>query len=120
MQNHLENNQLIEIPKKELITNDLIGNYQIVKLLGEGSYGNVYLVENINNGNQYSLKLLKLQESTQEHIQEFNNEIEILRELWNHHNNINNINNNRYVPRLYSNGYIMFKFTNSVKMEVET
>ena len=117
MQNHLENNQLIEIPKKELNINDFIGNYQIVKFLGEGSYGNVYLVENINNGNQYSLKLLKLHESTQEHIQEFNNEIEILRELWNHHNNINN---NRYVPRLYSNGYIMFKFTNSVKMEIET
>ena len=117
MQNHLGNNHLIEIPRKDLRINDLIRNFKIIKYLDEGGYGKVYLVENINNGNRYALKLLKLQESTQENIQDFNNEIQIFTELANP-NNIIVQNNDRYVARLYSFGNIRFQFIESEENHV--
>ena len=40
----------------EVITN----RYRVEKLLGEGTFGIVYLVSDKNNGNKYALKILKL------------------------------------------------------------
>jgi serine/threonine protein kinase len=38
-----------------VLINKTINNYKLVKLLGEGGYGSVYKVENINNKKEYNL-----------------------------------------------------------------
>ncbi len=50
-----------EIPQQFIPANgDVIGNYRIINYLGNGSYGYVYKVLNMNDMNFYALKILKL------------------------------------------------------------
>jgi len=35
----------------------IVGNYKIINFIGEGSFGQVYLVEDIRDNNQYAMKV---------------------------------------------------------------
>lgn len=36
---------------------ETIGNYKIVKIIGEGSYGRVFEVQDLSTGHKYALKI---------------------------------------------------------------
>jgi NIMA (never in mitosis gene a)-related kinase len=56
-------------------------NYEVVGSLGEGSFGNVYLVED-NKGKRYALKKIRIDPFN---IEESEKEIDVMKKL-SHHN----------------------------------
>ena len=50
-----------QIPQRFLPqAGEVIDNYRIIKILGEGTFGIVYKVEEVTSGDVFALKLLKL------------------------------------------------------------
>ena len=70
------------------------GKYKIIQKLGQGSYGKVYQVEDINTGKKYALKVLMKSRNSEADIKNFQNEINILHRL----------KNKPFIPKIYDNG----------------
>ena len=62
------------------------GSYKAIKLLGEGSYGKAYLVENLNDGSQCVIKTIPISDLNEEEKKETCKEATILQRL--DHSNI--------------------------------
>jgi eukaryotic-like serine/threonine-protein kinase len=69
----------------ELRPGEMLGDYRIVSLLGEGGMGEVYLADDIHFGRQVAIKLIKQGFGTKEFVRHFRQEERILAAL-NHPN----------------------------------
>jgi len=57
------------------VIGETIGNFKIVRLLGRGGMGEVYLAENVNIGTNAAIKVLRAEvSSNEEHVKRFFNE----------------------------------------------
>ena len=71
-------------------TNNTFYDYHKIKLLGQGSFGTVYLVKNKKLNNNFAMKIIEKSSDDEEKEDEIKNEINILRKL--DHPNILKIN----------------------------
>ena len=71
-------------------TNNTFYDYHKIKLLGQGSFGTVYLVKNKKLNNYFAMKIIEKSSNDEEKEDEIKNEINILRKL--DHPNILKIN----------------------------
>ena len=71
-------------------TNNSFYDYHKIKLLGQGSFGTVYLVKNKKLNNYFAMKIIEKSSNDEEKEDEIKNEINILRKL--DHPNILKIN----------------------------
>ena len=71
-------------------TNNSFYDYHKIKLLGQGSFGTVYLVKNKKLNNNFAMKIIEKSSNDEEKEDEIKNEINILRKL--DHPNILKIN----------------------------
>ena len=71
-------------------TNNTFYDYHKIKLLGQGSFGTVYLVKNKKLNNNFAMKIIEKSSNDEEKEDEIKNEINILRKL--DHPNILKIN----------------------------
>ena len=71
-------------------TNNPFYDYHKIKLLGQGSFGTVYLVKNKKLNNYFAMKIIEKSSNDEEREDEIKNEINILRKL--DHPNILKIN----------------------------
>ena len=78
---------------KELIINE---KYKILYKLGKGGFSKVYLVQNIHDGKNYALKVLLQKRNTERHKNNFQKEINVLKDLYKL--------NNSYILKLYDDG----------------
>ena len=78
---------------KDLIIN---GEYKIQYKLGKGGFSKVYLVQNINDGKNYALKVLLQSNNTERNKRNFKKEINILKGLYKL--------NNSYTLKVYNEG----------------
>ena len=69
----------------ELIAGEMLGDYRIISLLGEGGMGEVYLADDTHFGRQVAIKLIKQGFGTKEFVRHFRQEERILAAL-NHPN----------------------------------
>lgn len=69
----------------ELSTGEMLGDYRIISLLGEGGMGEVYLADDTHFGRQVAIKLIKQGFGTKEFVRHFRQEERILAAL-NHPN----------------------------------
>lgn len=69
----------------ELSPNEMLGEYRIISLLGEGGMGEVYLADDTHLGRQVAIKLIKQGFGTKEFVRHFRQEERILAAL-NHPN----------------------------------
>jgi serine/threonine protein kinase len=69
----------------ELNTGEMVGDYRITSLLGEGGMGEVYLADDTHFGRQVAIKLIKQGFGTKEFVRHFRQEERILAAL-NHPN----------------------------------
>ncbi|MGI8956668.1 MAG: protein kinase domain-containing protein [Chthoniobacterales bacterium] len=74
-----------EFTDGELKSGEMLGDYRIVSLLGEGGMGEVYLADDTHFGRQVAIKLIKQGLSTKEFVRHFRQEERILAAL-NHPN----------------------------------
>ena len=66
----------------DVLTNKVLEGYRVIKRLGRGSMGVVYLAERVSDGKQFALKMLRHDIlCNQKACQRFTQESEILREL---------------------------------------
>ena len=77
------------------------GKYEIQKRLGKGGFGDVYLVQDINDGKKYALKIMLENKNSKENKNRFKNEIEILKGLYEL--------NPSYILKLYDEGEFITK-----------
>ncbi len=73
------------IASGELTAGEILGDYRIISLLGEGGMGEVYLADDTHFGRQVAIKLIKQGFGTKEFIKHFRQEERILAAL-NHPN----------------------------------
>ena len=99
--------KLIAKNKKEEIIELQKHKYYLIKYLDAGTFGEVYLLKDINSNKQYALKILKESKSSQK--SQFLNEIRILKIL----SNPKNIN---YTIKLYNSDVIKTKKFNSAQI----
>jgi serine/threonine protein kinase len=69
----------------ELSTGEMLGDYRIISMLGEGGMGEVYLADDTHFGRQVAIKLIKQGFGTKEFVRHFRQEERILAAL-NHPN----------------------------------
>jgi tetratricopeptide (TPR) repeat protein len=74
-----------DLASGELTAGEMLGDYRIVSLLGEGGMGEVYLADDTHFGRQVAIKLIKRGFGTKEFIRHFQQEERILAAL-NHPN----------------------------------
>jgi len=87
----------MEEKPKDLDKNQIINErYKILRRIGQGGFGRVYLVEDNFDGKKYALKVLFPRENSIRDIKNFKRETEILRKLGE--------KNNSYVLKLYDKG----------------
>ena len=86
-----------------------VGNYKLLKSLGKGAFGEVFLTQKIGQNGVFATKKLNREYSEkEENIKRLSNEIKILKYI--HHNNITGLidlmktNNNIYIVMEYCNG----------------
>ena len=74
--------------------------YKIIKQINKtkSSFGDIYLVKNLEDNKENVAKILKLSKTSISDINSFNQEITILNEL------SKNNNKNKYFPNLYAEG----------------
>ena len=77
------------------------GKYEIQKRLGKGGFGDVYLVQDINDGKKYALKIMLENKNSKGNKNRFKNEIEILKGLYEL--------NPSYILKLYDEGEFITK-----------
>ena len=64
------------------MTTKLIGDYQIIKTLGEGTYSKVKQAVNIKTGKEYAIKIIDQQFIKENHMEkQFKREIEVMSSL---------------------------------------
>ncbi|MBN1944043.1 MAG: hypothetical protein JW797_00130, partial [Bradymonadales bacterium] len=60
----------------------VVGRYEIVKVLGEGGFGVVYLANDLDAGGKVALKVLDPEKSSQEDfVERFRQEVRVIRSL---------------------------------------
>jgi serine/threonine protein kinase len=74
-----------DVASGELTAGEILGDYRIISLLGEGGMGEVYLADDTHFGRQVAIKLIKQGFGTKEFIRHFRQEERILAAL-NHPN----------------------------------
>ena len=74
-----------DVASGELTVGEILGDYRIISLLGEGGMGEVYLADDTHFGRQVAIKLIKQGFGTKEFIKHFRQEERILAAL-NHPN----------------------------------
>ena len=74
-----------DVTSGELTAGEMLGDYRIISLLGEGGMGEVYLADDTHFGRQVAIKLIKQGFGTKEFVRHFRQEERILAAL-NHPN----------------------------------
>ncbi len=74
-----------DVADGELTAGEMLGDYRIISLLGEGGMGEVYLADDTHFGRQVAIKLIKQGFGTKEFVRHFRQEERILAAL-NHPN----------------------------------
>ena len=74
-----------DVTSGELTAGEMLGEYRIISLLGEGGMGEVYLADDTHFGRQVAIKLIKQGFGTKEFVRHFQQEERILAAL-NHPN----------------------------------
>ena len=74
-----------DVASGELTAGEMLGEYRIISLLGEGGMGEVYLADDTHFGRQVAIKLIKQGFGTKEFVRHFRQEERILAAL-NHPN----------------------------------
>jgi serine/threonine protein kinase len=57
----------------------VVGDYRLMRWLGGGGFGNVYLAEHVHNGGQVALKVLEIRLTRSEDLRTFLNEARVMR-----------------------------------------
>ena len=100
-----------------------INDYQLIKSLGNGSFGQVYLTKKINDNRMYATKILDIQKMKEKDMSKYMaNEIKIMKELNNNENIIRlyelfKTNNNLYFIMEYCNGGSLMDILNNYKLQ---
>jgi serine/threonine-protein kinase len=97
----------------ELRPGDILGDYRIVSLLGEGGMGEVYLADDTHFGRQVAIKLIKQGFGTKEFVRHFRQEERILAAL--NHPNIARLYGGAVTP----NGlpYFVMEYVEGIPLE---
>ena len=77
-----ENIPLDNYPNKE--------KYKILKILGQGAFGTVYEVINIDDNRHYAIKKIQINDASKEELDKIKNESKILSQL-----------DNKYIVKYY-------------------
>ena len=98
MEDKDENNKI-----KEKVIIELNNNkYRLLGYSDEGSYGEVHILEGIKDNQKYAIKILKEEKNSDLDINNFENEINRLKEL-------TELKGNIYTPKVYGSGKIKLK-----------
>ncbi len=97
----------------ELHAGEMLGDYRIVSLLGEGGMGEVYLADDLHFGRQVAIKLIKQGFGTKEFVRHFRQEERILAGL--NHPNIARLYGGAVTP----NGlpYFVMEYVEGIALE---
>jgi eukaryotic-like serine/threonine-protein kinase len=97
----------------ELRPGEILGDYRIISLLGEGGMGEVYLADDTHFGRQVAIKLIKRGFGTKEFVRHFRQEERILAAL--NHPNIARL----YGGAVTSNGlpYFVMEYVEGIPLE---
>ena len=97
----------------ELSAGEMLGEYRIISLLGEGGMGEVYLADDTHFGRQVAIKLIKQGFGTKEFVGHFRQEERILATL--NHPNIARL----YGGALTQNGlpYFVMEYVEGIRLE---
>ena len=71
------------MPEKDI--KDITDNYKLIKKLGEGSFGEVWLAHDIKRDEKVALKYLRLERANRDYLDLFKHEFEILSEIRHKH-----------------------------------
>jgi len=94
----------VDVPSKIDINGE---SYKITKLLGEGGFSFVFIVKNINTGEECALKRLLIQDSS--HNIQAKKEIEVMKRLNNHENVVKLLGVNEVQTSKCSEIYILME-----------
>jgi serine/threonine protein kinase len=97
----------------ELHLGEMLGEYRIVSLLGEGGMGEVYLADDTHFGRQVAIKLIKQGFGTKEFVRHFRQEERILAAL--NHPNIARLYGGAVTPRGLP--YFVMEYVEGIPLE---
>ena len=97
----------------ELHPGDILGDYRIVSLLGEGGMGEVYLADDTHFGRQVAIKLIKQGFGTKEFVRHFQQEERILAAL--NHPNIARLYGGAVTPKGLP--YFVMEYVEGIPLE---
>ena len=102
-----------EVDDGELSAGEMLGEYRIISLLGEGGMGEVYLADDTHFGRQVAIKLIKQGFGTKEFVRHFRQEERILAAL--NHPNIARL----YGGAVTQNGlpYFVMEYVEGIPLE---
>ena len=102
-----------ELTDGELESGEMLGDYRIISLLGEGGMGEVYLADDTHFGRQVAIKLIKQGFGTKEFVRHFRQEERILAAL--NHPNIARL----YGGAVTQNGlpYFVMEYVKGIPLE---
>ena len=100
-----------------------LNDYKLIKCLGEGSFGKVYLTKKVNNQKVYATKILDITKANTQDMKKYlNNEIKIMQELKENENIIYlqeliKTEHHLYIIMEYCNGGSLLALLNNYKMK---
>ncbi len=97
----------------ELRSGEMLGDYRIVSLLGEGGMGEVYLADDTHFGRQVAIKLIKQGFGTREFVRHFRQEERILAAL--NHSNIARLYGGAVTPKGLP--YFVMEYVEGIPLE---
>ena len=102
-----------ELPTANCSAGEMLGDYRIISLLGEGGMGEVYLADDTHFGRQVAIKLIKQGFGTKEFVRHFRQEERILAAL--NHPNIARL----YGGAVTQNGlpYFVMEYVEGIPLE---